>query len=108
MARSADCGKTQCSVLTAWLCVSVMQAPEVLQSTEYNGKADVWSLAITAIELAVGEPPHSNVHPMRAIFMVRRKHSFSSACFAAVGSSFARSHANGGSLACAAVCVPPL
>lgn len=45
-------------------------APEVLQSTDYNGKADVWSLAITAIELAVGEPPHSNVHPMRAIFLI--------------------------------------
>lgn len=45
-------------------------APEVLQSAEYNGKADIWSLAITAFELAVGEPPHSNVHPMRAIFLI--------------------------------------
>lgn len=45
-------------------------APEVLQSADYDGKADIWSLAITAIELAVSEPPHSNVHPMRAIFLI--------------------------------------
>eukprot|EP00462_Mataza_sp_D1_P027982 CAMPEP_0175175220 /NCGR_PEP_ID=MMETSP0087-20121206/33079_1 /TAXON_ID=136419 /ORGANISM="Unknown Unknown, Strain D1" /LENGTH=463 /DNA_ID=CAMNT_0016466801 /DNA_START=19 /DNA_END=1410 /DNA_ORIENTATION=- len=50
-------------------------APEVLQSSNYDGKADiwslaVWSLAITAIELAVGEPPHSEIHPMKAIFLI--------------------------------------
>lgn len=45
-------------------------APEVLESSQYDAKADIWSLAITAYELAVGHPPHANIHPMRAIFII--------------------------------------
>jgi len=45
-------------------------APEVLKQDKYDFKADIWSLAITAMELAEGVPPHSNMHYLRAIIMI--------------------------------------
>eukprot|EP01083_Nonionella_stella_P053827 142233_1 len=48
-------------------------APEVLRETEYNNKADMWSLGITVIEMATGNPPHASIHPMRAIFLIPNK-----------------------------------
>jgi serine/threonine protein kinase len=36
----------------------------------YDGKADVWALGISAIEMAEMHPPRHDVHPMRVIFQI--------------------------------------
>ncbi|XP_053543369.1 traf2 and NCK-interacting protein kinase [Ictalurus punctatus] len=50
-------------------------APEVINCQEnpdgaYNCKSDVWSLGITALEMAEGKPPLSDMHPLKAMLMV--------------------------------------
>ena len=48
-------------------------SPEVLAQSEYNKKADIWSLGITAIEMAEEDPPYSHIHYLKAMFVIRQK-----------------------------------
>lgn len=45
-------------------------APEVITESVYDEKCDIWSVGITALELANGLPPHANDHPYKALVSI--------------------------------------
>ncbi|XP_076418933.1 nik-related protein kinase isoform X3 [Peromyscus maniculatus bairdii] len=53
-------------------------APEVINCDEdprrsYDYRSDVWSVGITAIEMAEGAPPLCNLQPLEALFIILRE-----------------------------------
>ena len=48
-------------------------SPEVLDEMDgYDSKADIWSLGITALELAKGHPPYSEVSTMKVMLLSKK------------------------------------
>uniref|UniRef100_A0A6Q2X6W7 Myosin IIIB n=1 Tax=Esox lucius TaxID=8010 RepID=A0A6Q2X6W7_ESOLU len=57
-----------------WMAPEVIACEQQYDST-YDARCDVWSLGITAIELADGDPPLSEMHPVKALFKIPRNPS---------------------------------
>lgn len=45
-------------------------APEILDRSAYDAKVDVWSTAISAIEIAEGRPPYLGIPHVKAMFYI--------------------------------------
>lgn len=69
--------KTKKETRNTYIGTPYWMAPEVIACDQqidavYDQRSDVWSLGITAIEMAETEPPKSELHPMRALFLIPR------------------------------------
>jgi misshapen/NIK-related kinase len=54
-----------------WMAPEVIACDDKPEAT-YDSRSDLWSLGITALEMAEGQPPLCEMHPMRALFLIPR------------------------------------
>ncbi|CAM9258689.1 unnamed protein product, partial [Heterosigma akashiwo] len=45
-------------------------APELISGEAYDERVDVWSLGVTALEMAHGQPPFLGEPPLRAALLI--------------------------------------
>jgi serine/threonine kinase 4 len=77
VAKLADFGVagelvTTCGDRDTFIGSPFWMSPEILAKSRYNSKTDIWSLGITAIEMAEGQAPYTGMHPFRAMFAIQK------------------------------------
>ncbi|XP_067686151.1 serine/threonine-protein kinase TAO1-like isoform X2 [Haliotis asinina] len=77
--KLADFGSASlCCPANSFVGTPYWMAPEVILAMDegqYNGKADIWSLGITCIELAERKPPLFNMNAMSALYHIAQNDS---------------------------------
>jgi serine/threonine protein kinase len=53
-----------------WIAPEIISAEMKVGPDSYSSKCDVWSMGITAIEIAEMQPPLFDLHPMRALYLI--------------------------------------
>lgn len=53
-----------------WMAPEVIDQADAENATGYDSKSDIWSLGITALEMAEGKPPHYELQPIKAILKI--------------------------------------
>ncbi|OHT13588.1 hypothetical protein TRFO_03353 [Tritrichomonas foetus] len=70
VSRQFDAGACQTMTIVG---TPYWMAPEVISGTSYSFPADIWSVGITAVELAEGAPPYIEFAPTKAMIEIAIK-----------------------------------